>query len=121
MLDFNKKNAVRGCPHIIFWKDNNMTIRVGINGFGRIGRLVFRAAQNRNDIEIVGINDLIDVEYMAYMLRSETVRKKITYLKTFRITDFYEARIIQVVIFLINFTLLLSFYLMKKFIKFHFR
>ena len=43
-------------------KDNNMTIRVGINGFGRIGRLVFRAAQKRDDIEIVGINDLIDVE-----------------------------------------------------------
>ena len=42
-----------------------MTIRVGINGFGRIGRLVFRAAQKRDDIEIVGINDRLDVEYMA--------------------------------------------------------
>ena len=50
-----------------------MTIRVGINGFGRIGRLVFRAAQERNDIEIVGINYLIDVEYMAYMLRYDTM------------------------------------------------
>lgn len=50
-----------------------MTIRVGINGFGRIGRLVFRAAQERNDIEIVGINDLIYVEYMAYMLRYDTM------------------------------------------------
>ena len=50
-----------------------MTIRVGINGFGRIGRLVFRAAQKRDDIEIVGINDLIDVEYMAYMLRYDTM------------------------------------------------
>ena len=48
-------------------------IKVGINGFGRIGRLVFRAAQQRNDIEIVGINDLISVEYMAYMLRYDTV------------------------------------------------
>ena len=48
-------------------------IRVGINGFGRIGRLVFRAAQTRNDIEIVGINDLIDVEYMAYMLKYDTM------------------------------------------------
>ena len=48
-------------------------IKVGINGFGRIGRLVFRAAQERNDIEIVGINDLIDVEYMAYMLRYDTM------------------------------------------------
>ena len=53
-----------------------MTIRVGINGFGRIGRLVFRAAQARNDIEIVGINDLIDVEYMAYMLRYDTMHGK---------------------------------------------
>ena len=48
-------------------------IKVGINGFGRIGRLVFRAAMQRDDIEIVGINDLIDVEYMAYMLRYDTV------------------------------------------------
>ncbi len=53
-----------------------MTIRVGINGFGRIGRLVFRAAQTRNDIEIVGINDLISVEYMAYMLKYDTVHGK---------------------------------------------
>lgn len=48
-------------------------IKVGINGFGRIGRLVFRAAQQRNDIEIVGINDLISVEYMSYMLRYDSV------------------------------------------------
>jgi glyceraldehyde 3-phosphate dehydrogenase len=48
-------------------------IKVGINGFGRIGRLTFRAAMGRNDIEIVGINDLIDVEYMAYMLRYDSV------------------------------------------------
>ena len=48
-------------------------IKVGINGFGRIGRLVFRAAQTRNDIQVVGINDLIDVEYMAYMLRYDSI------------------------------------------------
>ncbi len=48
-------------------------IKVGINGFGRIGRLVFRAAQERKDIQVVGINDLIDVEYMAYMLKYDTV------------------------------------------------
>ena len=48
-------------------------IKVGINGFGRIGRLVFRAAQGRSDIQIVGINDLIDVEYMAYMLKYDTM------------------------------------------------
>jgi glyceraldehyde 3-phosphate dehydrogenase len=49
-----------------------MTIKVGINGFGRIGRFVFRASQERNDIEVVGINDLIDVEYMAYMLKYDS-------------------------------------------------
>jgi glyceraldehyde 3-phosphate dehydrogenase len=48
-------------------------IKVGINGFGRIGRLVFRAAQKRNDIQVVGINDLIDVEYMAYMLKYDSI------------------------------------------------
>ncbi|MBN2349955.1 MAG: type I glyceraldehyde-3-phosphate dehydrogenase [Bacteroidales bacterium] len=47
-------------------------IKVGINGFGRIGRLVFRAALDRNNIEIVGINDLIDVDYMAYMLKYDS-------------------------------------------------
>lgn len=48
-------------------------IKVGINGFGRIGRLVFRAAQTRNDIEVVGINDLLDVDYIAYMLKYDTI------------------------------------------------
>ncbi len=49
-----------------------MTIKVGINGFGRIGRFVFRAAVERNDIEVVGINDLIDVDYMAYLLKYDS-------------------------------------------------
>lgn len=49
-----------------------MTIKVGINGFGRIGRIVFRAAQQRSDIEIVAINDLLDAEYMAYMLKYDS-------------------------------------------------
>jgi len=48
-------------------------IKVGINGFGRIGRLVFRAAQERNDIQVVAINDLISVDYMAYMLKFDSV------------------------------------------------
>ena len=48
-------------------------IKVGINGFGRIGRFVFRAAQTRNDIEIVGINDLCPVDYLAYMLKYDTM------------------------------------------------
>ena len=49
-----------------------MAIKIGINGFGRIGRIVFRAAQHRDAIEVVGINDLIDVEYMAYMLKYDS-------------------------------------------------
>ncbi|MFC6277124.1 type I glyceraldehyde-3-phosphate dehydrogenase [Psittacicella hinzii] len=50
-----------------------MTIKLGINGFGRIGRFVFRAALERpEDFEVVGINDLIDVEYMAYMLKYDS-------------------------------------------------
>ena len=50
-----------------------MATKVGINGFGRIGRFVFRAAQNRDDIEIVGINDLCPVDYLAYMLKYDTM------------------------------------------------
>ena len=51
-------------------------IKIGINGFGRIGRFVFRSAfepENVNDIEVVGINDLLDVDYMAYMLKYDTM------------------------------------------------
>ncbi|MGY6744682.1 MAG: type I glyceraldehyde-3-phosphate dehydrogenase [Cecembia sp.] len=47
-------------------------IKVGINGFGRIGRLVFRAAQSRSDVQVVAINDLIDVDYIAYMLKYDS-------------------------------------------------
>lgn len=47
-------------------------IKVGINGFGRIGRLAFRVAVERQDIQVVGINDLIDVDYMAYMLKYDS-------------------------------------------------
>jgi len=51
-----------------------MAIKVGINGFGRIGRMVFRAAvQNFSDIEIVGINDLLEPDYLAYMLHYDSV------------------------------------------------
>lgn len=51
-----------------------MTIKVGINGFGRIGRMVFRAAvKNFQDIEIVGINDLLEPDYLAYMLSFDSV------------------------------------------------
>ena len=50
-----------------------MTVRVGINGFGRIGRMVFRAAQDFDDVEIVGINDLLEPDYLAYMLKYDSV------------------------------------------------
>jgi len=49
-----------------------MAIKVGINGFGRIGRLAFRVMAAREDIEVVGINDLIDIDYMAYMTRYDS-------------------------------------------------
>ena len=51
-------------------------IKVGINGFGRIGRLVFRAIQAKENIQVVGINDLLDVDYIAYMLKYDTVHGK---------------------------------------------
>ena len=51
-----------------------MTIKIGINGFGRIGRNVLRSAvQNFSDIEIVGINDLLEPDYLAYMLQYDSV------------------------------------------------
>ena len=51
-------------------------MKVGINGFGRIGRFVFRAAMSRPDVEIVGINDLCPVDYLAYMLKYDTMHGK---------------------------------------------
>ncbi len=51
-------------------------IKIGINGFGRIGRLVFRAACKHDNIEVVGINDLVPVDYMAYMLKYDTMHGK---------------------------------------------
>ncbi|QKJ30372.1 type I glyceraldehyde-3-phosphate dehydrogenase [Mucilaginibacter mali] len=47
-------------------------MKIGINGFGRIGRLAFRAAMERPDVEVVGINDLVEPDYMAYMLRYDS-------------------------------------------------
>ena len=47
-------------------------IKIGINGFGRIGRFVFRVAVASDNVEVVGINDLIDVDYMAYMLKYDS-------------------------------------------------
>jgi glyceraldehyde 3-phosphate dehydrogenase len=50
-----------------------MSVKIGINGFGRIGRLVFRAAMGHNGVEVVGINDLVEPNYLAYMLKYDTV------------------------------------------------
>jgi glyceraldehyde 3-phosphate dehydrogenase len=52
------------------------SIKIGINGFGRIGRLVFRSAVEQSNIEVVGINDLVDVDYMAYMLKYDSTHGK---------------------------------------------
>ena len=51
-------------------------MKIGINGFGRIGRLAFRAAIKRSDIEVVGINDLVDPDYLAYMLKYDSTHGK---------------------------------------------
>ncbi len=48
-------------------------IKVGINGFGRIGRLAFRSAMSRENVQVVGINDLLEVDYLAYMLKYDSV------------------------------------------------
>ena len=53
-----------------------MTIRIGINGFGRIGRLAFRQAMASPDVEVVAINDLIDVDYLAYLLRYDSTHRR---------------------------------------------
>ena len=53
-----------------------MAIRIGINGFGRIGRLVFRSAIKQNDVTIVGINDLLDINHLAYLLKYDSVHGK---------------------------------------------
>jgi len=50
-----------------------MLIRIGINGFGRIGRMVFRAAMERPDVVIVGVNDLLNVDHLAYLLKYDSV------------------------------------------------
>ena len=54
-------------------KKNMSTIKIGINGFGRIGRMVFRASLKRNDVQVVAINDLLDVEHLAYLLKYDSV------------------------------------------------
>ena len=53
-----------------------MAIRIGINGFGRIGRLVFRSAMKQDDVTVVGINDLLEIDHLAYLLKYDSVHGK---------------------------------------------
>jgi glyceraldehyde 3-phosphate dehydrogenase len=62
-----------------------MAIKLGINGFGRIGRLVMRAAAQRSDIEVVAINDLLDLDYIAYMLKYDSTHGRFN--GTVEVTD----------------------------------
>src|SRR6185503_12329976 len=62
--------------HHRFSKSEVIMAKIGINGFGRIGRLAFRAAVERPDAEVVGINDLVEPEYLAYMLRYDSTQGK---------------------------------------------
>ena len=50
-------------------------VKVGINGFGRIGRITFRAILERNDVEVVAINDLLDIDHLAYLLKYDSTLK----------------------------------------------
>jgi glyceraldehyde 3-phosphate dehydrogenase len=74
-----------------------VAIRVGINGFGRIGRMVLRASVNRDDIDVVAINDLLDVDYLAYMLRYDSVhgpfKGEVDYKDGFLIINGKEVRV----------------------------
>ena len=62
-----------------------MAIRIGINGFGRIGRLVFRSAMKQKDVTVVGINDLLDIDHLAYLLKYDSVHG--TYNGTMEVDD----------------------------------
>ena len=54
-----------------------MSIKIGINGFGRIGRLVFRSAIENDDFEVICVNDLLEVEHLAYLLKYDSVHGKL--------------------------------------------
>ena len=54
------------------------TVKLGINGFGRIGRIVFRETYNRDNVEVVAINDLLDVDHLAYLLKYDSVHGRFT-------------------------------------------
>ena len=57
-----------------------MSIKIGINGFGRIGRLLFRSAIEKDDFKVISINDLLEVEHLAYLLKYDSVPVSYTHL-----------------------------------------
>ena len=65
----------------------NRKLRVAINGFGRIGRAFFKLAQESADIDIVAVNDLGDINNMAYLLKYDTVYRKAPFLVSVRMGD----------------------------------
>src|SRR5579884_3064573 len=72
-----RRRAPRGSPPAQYpTGETHMTTRVAINGFGRIGRQVFKIADRFEEIEIVAINDIADIENMAYLLKYDTVYGK---------------------------------------------
>ena len=68
-------------------------IKVGINGFGRIGRLAFRSSVTRENVQVVAINDLLDVDYLAYMLKYDSVHGKFDGTVNKRVSACYRNRI----------------------------
>ena len=74
-----------------------MSTKIGINGFGRIGRLAFRIASQDKNIEVVGVNDLLDVDHLAYLLEYDSVHGK--YSGTVAVVDgqlVVDGRVIRV-------------------------
>ena len=69
-------------------------VKVGINGFGRIGRLVFRAAIERGDVEVVAVNDpFIDLDYMMYMLKYDSAHPKTSLGKKLVLNTYWNPQV----------------------------
>ena len=67
------QNKLKYFLWFIYKIKNAIMIKIGINGFGRIGRLVLRITEQRANVQVVAINDLLDVDYLAYMLKFDSV------------------------------------------------
>jgi glyceraldehyde 3-phosphate dehydrogenase len=71
-------------------------VKLGINGFGRIGRIVFRESFNRDNVEVVAINDLLDVEHLAYLLKYDSVHGRFRKSRSFRRKTFVNDKNIRI-------------------------